>query len=89
MDCSNELMVCLDRPNKTASNRIEKPNKIYEKIFKKILEKINQNKEISKEDIDFIESLQENKKMEIIKCYNKKTVEIEKLLELQRATSLR
>ena len=89
MDCSNELMVCIERPNKTASNRIEKPNKIYEKIFKKIKEKINQNKEISKEDIDFIESLSDNKKMEIIKEYNKKTVEIEKLLELQRATSLR
>ena len=89
MDCSNELMVCLDRPKKADSKRIEKPNKIYEKIFKKILEKINQNKEISKEDIDFIESLQENKKMEIIKAYNKRTIETEKLLELQRATSLR
>jgi hypothetical protein len=87
MDCSNELMVCLDR--KSTWNRIEKPNKIYEKIFKKILEKIRSNKEISKEDIDFIESLQENKKMEIIKEYNKKTIEIAKLLELQRATSLR
>ena len=89
MDCSNELMVCIERPNKTASNRIEKTNAVYEKIFKNIKEKIKNNKEISKEDIDFIESLSDNKKMEIIKEYNKKTVEIEKLLALQRATALR
>lgn len=87
MDCSNELMVCIDR--KRTSNRIEKTNAVYEKIFKNIKEKIKNNKEISKEDIDFIEFLEENRKMEIIKCYNKRTVEIEKVLELQRATALR
>jgi hypothetical protein len=79
-------MVCIDRSNKTTR---ENSNKIYEKMFKNIKEKINQNKEISKEDIDFIESLQENKKMEIIKAYNKRTIETEKLLALLRTNELR
>jgi len=87
MNCeNNELIVCIDRSKKPIR---EKTNKIYEKMFKKIKEKINQNKEISKEDIDFIESLPENKKMEIIKEYNKRTIEIEKMLALLRTNELR
>ena len=87
MNCdNNHLMVCIDRSNKTTR---ENSNKIYEKMFKNIKEKINQNKEISKEDIDFIESLQENKKMEIIKAYNKRTIETEKMLALLRTNELR
>jgi hypothetical protein len=87
MNCdNNQLIVCIDRTNK---NTRENSNKIYEKMFKNIKEKINQNKEISKEDIDFIESLQENKKMEIIKAYNKRTIETEKLLALLRTNELR
>lgn len=87
MNCdNNHLIVCIDRSNKTP---LSKANKIYEKMFKNIKEKINQNKEISKEDIDFIESLQENKKMEIIKAYNKRTIETEKMLALLRTNELR
>lgn len=87
MNCdNNHLMVCIDRSNKTPS---KKANAIYEKMFKNIKEKINQNKEISKEDIDFIESLSSEKKMEIIKAYNKRTTEAEKLLALLRTNELR
>lgn len=87
MNCdNNHLIVCIDRSKKPIR---ENSNKIYEKMFKNIKEKINQNKEISKEDIDFIESLQENKKMEIIKAYNKRTIETEKMLALLRTNELR
>ena len=87
MNCdNNHLIVCIDRMNKIPS---KKANAIYEKMFKNIKEKINQNKEISKEDIDFIESLEENKKMEIIKAYNKRTIETEKMLALLRTNELR
>lgn len=87
MNCdNNQFMVCIDRSNK---NTRENSNKIYEKMFKNIKDKIKNGKEISKEDIDFIESLQENKKMEIIKEYNKRTIEIEKMLSLLRTTELR
>jgi hypothetical protein len=88
MNCeNNELIVCIDRSKKPIR---ENSNKIYEKIFKNIKDKINNSKEISKEDIDFIESLPENKKMEIIKEYNKRTIrEIEKVSALLLYTGLR
>ena len=51
----------------------EKPmNKIYEKIFNNIIKNIKNNKELSKEDFDFIESSTCQQKMVIIREYNKK-----------------
>ena len=87
MNCSNELLVCIERapPPKNPATK----NKIYEKMLEKIKEKINKNKGITKEDIDFIESLEENKKMEIIKEYNARTIENERMLEAFRRTELR
>ena len=86
MNCSNELLVCID---KTPKNTPSKPNSIYEKMFEKIKEKINQNKGITKEDIDFMESLDNNKKMEIIMEYNKRTIENERIHEAMRTSILR
>ena len=74
---------------KTNDTPPAKENKIYEKMFKNIKEKINQNKGMTKEDIDFMESLPENKKMEIIMEYNKRTIENKRILEVMRTTELR
>lgn len=87
MHCENELIVCIDKTSK--SPRTNKPNKIYENILKNIKEKIRTNKGMTKEDIDYIESLSHEKKMEIIMEYNKRTIENEKLLEIIRTSGLR
>jgi hypothetical protein len=88
MNCDNELIVCID---KTSNNppKTNKTNKIYENMLKNIKEKIKNNKSITKEDIDFIESLSSEKKMEIILEYNKRTIENERIQEVMRTSALR
>jgi hypothetical protein len=85
MNCENELLVCID---KTPNNPPTK-NKIYEKMLKNIKEKIKKNESITKEDIDFIESLSHEKKMEIIIEYNNRTIENERIQEIMRKSTLR
>jgi hypothetical protein len=87
MNCENKLIVCID--NITNKNHPPRTNKIYEKILTNIKEKINNNKSITKEDIDFIESLSSEKKMEIIVEYNKRTIENERIQEIMRTSALR
>lgn len=88
MNCDNDLIVCIDKPNKNKTS--ENPvNKIYERIFNNIIGKIKSNKEISKEDFDFIEALSCENKMIIIREYNKKQKENVQILETIRNTSLR
>jgi hypothetical protein len=85
MNCDNELIVCIDK----TQNNPPKTNKIYDKILKNIKDKIKTNKSITKEDIDFIESLSSEKKMEIIIEYNKRTIENERIHEVMRTSILR
>jgi len=87
INCDNDLMVCIDKPNKKQS----KPpvNKIYEKIFNNIIKKIITNNQLSKEDFDFIESLPCEKKMEIIREYNKKQKENTQILETIKNMAMR
>lgn len=85
MNCENELIVCIEKPQ----NNPPRTNSIYEKMLKNIKEKIRTNKGISKEDVDFIESLSSEKKMELIKEYNKRTIENERVLEMIRSVGLR
>jgi hypothetical protein len=46
-------------------------NKVYNSIFANLLRDIRNNKKLSIENIDFIESLSNDKKMEIILLYDK------------------
>jgi predicted patatin/cPLA2 family phospholipase len=87
INCDNDLIVCIDKPNKKPSEKTV--NKLYEKMFNTIIEKIKTNKELSKEDFDFIESLPCEKKMLIIREYNKKHKENAQILETIRNTGLR
>jgi len=84
MNCDNELIVCIDKTSKPP-----RTNKIYENMLKNIKDKIKTNKSITKEDIDFIESLSSEKKMEIILEYNKRTIENERIQEVMRTSALR
>lgn len=86
-NCDNELILCIDKSNKNQS----KPpvNKLYEKIFNNIIQKIKNNKELSKEDFDFIESLSCQQKMSIIIEYNKKQKENREKLEIFNISSFR
>ena len=79
LNCNNDLIVCLNNPNKKQS----KPpvNKIYEKIFNNIIQKIKNNNEISKEDFDFIESASCHQKMMIIREYDKKQKENNQIIK--------
>lgn len=87
INCDNDLIVCMDKPNQ---KQHETPvNKIYEKLFNTVIEKIKTNKELSKEDFDFIESLPCEKKMKIIREYSKKQKENAQILETIRNTGLR
>jgi hypothetical protein len=87
MNCDNDLIVCIDKTNKKPS---EKPvNKIYENMFNNITKKIMTNNELSKEDLDFIESLPCEKKMKIIKEYDKKQKENAQIIETIKNTGLR
>jgi len=87
MNCNNDLIVCIDNLNKKQS----KPpfNKLYEKIFNNIIDKIKNNNEISKEDLDFIESLSCQHKMMIIREYNKKQKENTQMLEIIKNSGLK
>jgi len=87
IDCSNNLIICIDKSNK----KQHKPpvNKLYEKIFNNIIQKIKNNKEISKEDFDFIESSSSHQKMVIIKEFNKKQKENTQILETMKFSELR
>ena len=87
INCDNDLMVCIDKPTKTQSK--PQVNKIYEKIFNNIIKKIITNNELSKEDFDFIESLPCEKKMEIIREYNKKQKENTQILETIKNMAMR
>jgi len=83
----NNLMLCIDKSNKTQCK--PQVNKLYEKIFNNIIQKIKNNKEISKEDFDFIESSSSQQKMLIIMEYNKKQKENREILETINFSSLK
>ena len=87
INCENDLIVCMDNPNKKHSEKTV--NKIYETIFNNIIKKIITNNEISKEDFDFIESLPCEKKMVIIREYNKKQKENTQIIETIKNIGLR
>uniref|UniRef100_A0A6C0EH54 Uncharacterized protein n=1 Tax=viral metagenome TaxID=1070528 RepID=A0A6C0EH54_9ZZZZ len=56
-------------------------NKLYNNIYKNLQNDINNNKSLTTENIDFIESLSNDKKMEIILLYNKVVESNKKLLD--------
>lgn len=87
MNCNNDLIVCIDNANKKQS----KPpvNKLFEKIFNNIIQKIKSNNELSKEDFDFIESASCQQKMLIIREYYKKQKENTQILETMKISVLR
>jgi hypothetical protein len=87
INCKNDLIVCVENPHKKQSEKTV--NKIYETIFNNITKKISNNKELSKEDFDFVESLPSEKKMVIIREYNKKQKENTQILESIKNTGLR
>jgi hypothetical protein len=55
-------------------------NKVNNTIFEKLLQSINNNKKLTLENIDFIESLSNEKKMELILLYDKIVGKNKKLL---------
>jgi hypothetical protein len=87
LNCDNDLIICINNPNKKQSD--PPVNKLYEKIFNNIIQKIKNNNEISKEDFDFIESSSCHQKMIIIREYNKKQKENNQILETIKYTALR
>jgi hypothetical protein len=87
LNCENDLLVCMDKPNQKQHET--SVNKLYEKMFNAVIEKIKTNNELSKEDFDFIESLPCEKKMKIIREYNKKQRENAQILETIRNIGLR
>jgi len=86
-NCDNDLILCIDKSNKKQSKPLV--NKLYEKIFNNIIQKIKNNKELSKEDFDFIESSSCQHKMSIIIEYNKKQKENREILEKINISSLK
>jgi hypothetical protein len=86
-NCDNDLILCIDKSNKKQSKPLV--NKLYEKIFNNIIQKIKNNKELSKEDFDFIESSSSQQKMSIIIEYNKKQKENREILETINISSLK
>jgi transcriptional regulator CtsR len=72
MDCDNDLIVCIDN-SKYIKNKINKINKINitNENFKKLINNIHDHKKITEENINFINSLPEDKKIEIIIEYDK------------------
>lgn len=65
-------------------------NKVNNTIFAKLLQSIKNNKKLTVENIDFIESLSNDKKMEIILLYDKIVESNKKLLdELLHTNSLK
>jgi uncharacterized membrane-anchored protein YjiN (DUF445 family) len=72
MDCSNDLIVCIDNTSyiKNKINKITKTNE-NNKNFKNLINNIHDHKKITDENINFIKSLSEDKKIEIIVEYDK------------------
>ena len=72
MDCSNNLIVCLDN-HKYIKNKMNKNNENLKnnENFKNLINNIHDHKKITKENINFIKLLPENKKIEIIVEYDK------------------
>jgi len=65
-------------------------NKVYNKIFTNLMQDISNKKKLTVENVDFIESLPDDKKMEIILLYDKVLELNKKLLhELQYNNSLK
>jgi hypothetical protein len=65
-------------------------NKVNNTIFAKLRQSINNNKKLTLENIDFIESLSNEKKMELILLYDKIVETNKKLLdELLNTNSLK
>jgi hypothetical protein len=87
MNCDNDLIVCIENSNKKQSKK--QVNQLYEKIFNTIIQKIKSNKELSKEDFDFIESLSCDYKMIVIHEYNKKQKENVQMIETVKNSALR
>lgn len=56
-------------------------NKVYNNIYANLVNDIRNNKTLTVENIDFIESLSNDKKMEIILLYNKVVEKNKKLLD--------
>ena len=76
--------------NTNNNNNNHKTNKIYNNIYVNLVNDIRNNKSLTRENIDFIESLSNDKKMEIILLYNKVLEKNKKLLdELLHTNSLR
>ena len=74
----------------TTTNSTNSNNKLYNNIYKNLLNDIRNNKILTAENIDFIESLSNDKKMEIILLYNKVVETNKKLLnELLHNNSLK
>jgi hypothetical protein len=65
-------------------------NKLYNNIYKNLVNDIRNNKNLTAENIDFIESLSNDKKMEIILLYNKVVEKNKKIIdELLHTNSLK
>jgi len=72
------------------STNTNNTNKFYNNIYKNLINDIRNNKNLTRENIDFIESLSSDKKMEIILLYNKIVESNKKLLnELLHTNSLK
>ena len=70
-----------NRNNTNNTNNNNNTNKIYNNIYKNLINDIRNNKTLTRENIDFIESLSSDKKMEIILLYNKIVESNKKLLD--------
>ena len=60
---------------------MENNNKVYKSIFTNLIRDIRNNKKLTVENIDFIESLSNDKIMEIILLYDKVVEENKRLLD--------
>ena len=56
-------------------------NKVYNNILNRIIKQINKNEELTKDDKQFIETLPNDKKMEIIFLYDKMIVANKKIID--------
>ena len=70
-----------DNTKKSNSTTTNNTNKLYNNIYKNLINDIRNNKPLTRENIDFIESLSNDKKMEIILLYNKIVESNKKLLD--------
>jgi hypothetical protein len=56
-------------------------NRVYNNIFDRIIKQISKNEELTKDDKNFIETLPNDKKMEIIILYDKIIVANKKIID--------